>query len=302
MRKNNLLPLLRDDTMVLSRAKCPMKFENRRRSSVFQILLGIILIAFYMLKTPIYGENINPFYYPKGQPQNWQYNSGPQYPVLPCEPVPQAPVLPYYPAPQPQVLPYNPSPQPQVMPYNPSPQPQVMPYYSDPQPQILPYYSDPQPQVKPYNPPVNVYTVDLTTLNPYYTSNKYFEVVSGIKDTLGNKYKTGIRSFADHIGGRWSGGETYWVWDIGGKYNKLTATGIIRNEDKGASLNLNGLVRIYGDGRLLYEKNNITSNTKPYYINVNISGVKDLKLEMYGQSSELGWSGINTVLVDIMLQ
>ena len=280
MRKYYLLSLLQDDTMVLFRAKCPMKFEYRRRSSVFQIMFGMFLIAFFMLKTPIYGENINPFYYPKGQPQNWQYNSGPQYPVLPCEPVPQAPVLPYYPAPQPQVLPYNPSPQPQVM----------------------PYYSDPQPQVKPYNPPVNVYTVDLTTLNPYYTSNNYFEVVSGIKDTMGNKYNTGILSFADHINGRWSGGETYWVWDIGGKYNKLTATGIIREEDKGDSLNLSGLVKIYGDGRLLYEKNNITSNTKPYYINVNISGVRDLKLEMYGQSSELGWSGIDTVLVDIMLQ
>ena len=151
-------------------------------------------------------------------------------------------------------------------------------------------------------PPVYNSVIDLTTLIPYYKSNNYFEVVSGITDTLGNKYNTGIRSYADHIGGRWSGGETYWVWDIGGKYNKLTATGIIRNEDKGASINLSGLVRIYGDGRLLYEKNNITSNTKPYYINVNISGVRDLKLEMYGQSSELGWSGIDTVLVDIMLQ
>ena len=77
---------------------------------------------------------------------------------------------------------------------------------------------------------------------------------------------------------------------------------LLRLAKKEESLNLSGHIRIYGDGRLLFERSNITSNTKPYNIELNISGVTDLKLEMYGQSSELGWSSINAVLVNILLQ
>ena len=211
------------------------------------------------------------------------------YPVQPQPYYPQ----PYYPEP------YYPNPTPQ--PYYPQPY-YPQPYYPEP------YYPYPSPQ--PYNPqpyypqptPTPAPKVDLTTLSPYYTSNNYFQVMTGIRDIMGNYYNTGIRSYADHIGGQWDSGETYWVWDIGGKYTRLTAKGIIREEDKGMSKNLSGIVRIYGDGRLLYQKTNITSDTKPYDIEVNISGVQDLKLEMYGQSSTLGFSGIDAVLVDIMLQ
>ena len=137
--------------------------------------------------------------------------------------------------------------------------------------------------------------VDLTSLSPYYEGTvEIFR--DGIVDIMGNYYDTGIRGYmsladADRV-------NCYDVWDIGGQYKTLTATGIIREKDKGSSCK--GIVRIYGDNKLLFERTEIDSMTKPYDISVDISGVVDLKIEMYGQGNA-GTSGINSVLVDIML-
>lgn len=139
--------------------------------------------------------------------------------------------------------------------------------------------------------------VDLTSITPFYEGT--IEVFkNGITDTLGNRYSTGLRGYM-------SPGDTdkynvscYNVWDIGGEFKQLTAKGIIREKDKGSSYT--GSYRIYGDGKLLYQRDQIDSMTKPYGITVDITGVTDLKIEMFGNGNA-GTSGINSVLVDIML-
>lgn len=92
-----------------------------------------------------------------------------------------------------------------------------------------------------------------------------------MKDTMGNTHSDVLMGY--EIDGA---SETY---DIGGQYNKLTGTIFVREDDKGKE-NAAG-IRIYGDGVLLYENMNITSNTKPTAIDVNISSVVDLKIVLY---------------------
>jgi len=138
--------------------------------------------------------------------------------------------------------------------------------------------------------------VDLTTLTPYFegTIDVFTDEVT---DTLGNTYYSGVRGYMSTSDA--STFDCYHIWDIGAKYNTLTATGIILEDDKGSKCK--GMFRIYGDGVLLYEKTGIDSKTKPYEIEVDITGVTDLKIEMYGEGN-MYWRGIDSVLVNVMLQ
>lgn len=136
--------------------------------------------------------------------------------------------------------------------------------------------------------------VDLTSLTPYYVGT--IDIFNGgVTDTLGNSYGTGIRGYMSTSDKT----DCFGVWAIDGKYNKLTATGIVLDSDKGSQCK--GSYKIYGDGVLLYEKSGIGSMTKPYQIEVDITGVTDLKIEMYGDGN-MSWSGIDSVLVNVMLQ
>ena len=137
--------------------------------------------------------------------------------------------------------------------------------------------------------------VDLTSLTPYFEG--VIDVFTdGIRDTMGNTYRTGMRGYMSTSDS--SRFDCFHIWDIGCQYNTLTATGIIREEDKGSRCE--GCYRIYGDGILLYERSNIGSTTKPYSIEVDITGVTDLKIEMYGEGN-MGTGGMDSVLVDVML-
>ena len=110
----------------------------------------------------------------------------------------------------------------------------------------------------------------LFSMDPY-TKDGDIMHYSSMKDTMGNTHSDVLMGY--EIDGA---SETY---DIGGQYNKLTGTIFVREDDKGKE-NAAG-IRIYGDGVLLYENMNITSSTKPTAIDVNISGVVDLKIVLY---------------------
>lgn len=132
--------------------------------------------------------------------------------------------------------------------------------------------------------------VDLTTLNAYYEGG--IETFPGpIRDTMGNTYQSGIRGYNPP-----NSENCFHIWDIGRAYDTLTATVIIRETDKGSPYEAS--FKIYGDGVLLYEMNHITSLLKPTPITVDIRGVTDLKIEMYGYGL---FTPINAVLVDVML-
>ena len=133
--------------------------------------------------------------------------------------------------------------------------------------------------------------VDLVTMNAYYTGD--ITLFSSIKDTMGNRYGTGMRGYMEP-----GTPNCYNIWDIGGRYSTLTATCIIRSQDKGSQHVAS--FRIYGDGMLLYQQSNITSMTKPFPICVDVRGVTDLKIEMFGNGN-MGTHGIDSVLVDVML-
>ncbi len=141
------------------------------------------------------------------------------------------------------------------------------------------------------------FPVDLTSLEPYYEGAVTIER-NGLTDTLGNRYSSGLRGYMAPGDPAKYNIDCFSIWDIGGEYRTLTATGIIRRKDKGSRFE--GSYRIYGDGRLLYSRDGIGSMTKPYEIVIDITGVTDLKIEMYGNGNA-GTSGINSVLANIML-
>lgn len=140
--------------------------------------------------------------------------------------------------------------------------------------------------------------VDLTTLTPYYRGAVSIGIWYNVVDTMGNAYNTAFHSNLATESEARSIDEDYCaiVWDIGGEYNVLTATGFIEKSDRGGSGG--GSYKIYGDGILLYEKSSITSDTKPYSIEVDITGVTDLKIEMFGS----GTYGVVSALGNVMLQ
>lgn len=139
--------------------------------------------------------------------------------------------------------------------------------------------------------------VDLTTLEPYYEGSVTIET-NGIRDTMGNRYRSALRGYMSPGDPLKYGIDCFSVWDLGGQYRTLTATGIIRKQDKGSKCE--GSYKIYGDGKLLYRRDGIGSMTKPYEIVIDITGVTDLKIEMYGEGN-MGTNGINSVLADVTL-
>lgn len=103
--------------------------------------------------------------------------------------------------------------------------------------------------------------VNLTSLIPFAESGVVYSFMDGVNDTMGNHYNSGFYGSFPRSG--WDShtdGECSLTWDIGGKYNKLTAIGIVLDSSKGSSSVAS--YRIWGDGILLYEKDNITSDTK----------------------------------------
>ena len=139
--------------------------------------------------------------------------------------------------------------------------------------------------------------VDLTSLEPYYEGAVQIER-NGLTDIFGNKYRSGLRGYMSPGDPAKYDMDCFSVWDLSGQFRTLTATGIIRKQDK--SSRYEGSYKIYGDDKLLYSREGIGSMTRPYEIVIDITGVTDLKIEMYGDGN-MGTNGINSVLADIML-
>ena len=71
--------------------------------------------------------------------------------------------------------------------------------------------------------------IDLTTMEPFDVSGSGIGVYYDITDTLGNFYNTGLRGWMST-----SDGEYYQVYNIDRQYNTLTATGIVKDDNKGS--------------------------------------------------------------------
>lgn len=140
--------------------------------------------------------------------------------------------------------------------------------------------------IKDYNP------VSILDLEPYAIGGFDLGKDTEAEDNMGNTYETALVGYMD------DDDDQYNIYDIGGKYNILTGTVCITKRSIGTKRT--GYIKIYGDDVLLWADNNITANTKPYDISVNISGVTDLKIEMCGRGN-LG-SGIKVMLCNPIVQ
>ena len=134
--------------------------------------------------------------------------------------------------------------------------------------------------------------VDLTALEPAYQGA--VELINyEITDTYGDVYYTGIRGYMEE-----DYEDSYVIWALNGDYKKLSARVIVRQEDRESEYT--GAIRIYGDGTLLFERNNIDSSTPPYDIEIDVENVRELRVEMTGDGN-MGLYGINSVLVNTLL-
>lgn len=90
-------------------------------------------------------------------------------------------------------------------------------------------------------------------------------------DSMGNEYLSCIET---------SQGSEDETWNLGKKYTNFTA--VIAWSKQGKGSRSVEQIRIYGDGILLWSTDCVDQNTKPYAINVDITGVEDLQICMYG--------------------
>ena len=134
--------------------------------------------------------------------------------------------------------------------------------------------------------------VYLTSLSPYTHSAggfPFFDVYSGDKDIFGNVYTTG---FQGHLSS--CDGEAYVIYRLNGEYSQFVFTLAIDSADCGNQGE--GSMFVYADDELVFERNRITSDTETETITINISGVKDLRIEIYGQTTpEVSITGFSSV-------
>jgi len=112
--------------------------------------------------------------------------------------------------------------------------------------------------------------VSLFDFTPYMSENDDLNIPKTVTDNMGNVYEKALHgSPFIYVSGPHDG-----TYDIGKKYNVLSGiVAIDKQADKSA-----GSLRIYGDGRLLKEVKTKQGH-KPLEINVDITGVTDLKIE-----------------------
>lgn len=132
--------------------------------------------------------------------------------------------------------------------------------------------------------------ISLENLKPYYSGSFGLGIEHSISDTLGNSYAFAFSGYMDV-----EDGGAYEVYNIDGQYKYFLATVSVQKQYNSINENCVGRIRIYGDDILIWSDDRIKSSTKPYDIKVDVDGVVDLKIEMYGDGN-LGSHGITVLL------
>ena len=143
--------------------------------------------------------------------------------------------------------------------------------------------------------------VFLTNLDPYtYSSGgfPFFDIYSGEEDIFANRYQCGFRGHKSP-----SDGESYAIWRLDGLYETLEFTLAIADSDRGNAGS--GAIYIYGDGVLLFSRDNITCETKTERISLDVTGCCDLTIELYGSTipcaGVTGWISLWPMAADLIL-
>lgn len=121
-----------------------------------------------------------------------------------------------------------------------------------------------------------------------YTSENSFS--TDVTDSVGNIHDRAITA-------GWAYGYDS-SFDIKSSYNTLTGVVGVPEQSKGSSVC--GEISIYGDEKLLWQDKKINGNKKPYNINVDITGVKDLRI--FVQGDLYGLDSVMVMFADVTLQ
>lgn len=141
--------------------------------------------------------------------------------------------------------------------------------------------------------------VALTDIDPFYEDSEdpyYLEIdkwVAQDKDNLGNGGNSGIKIINSGTSNRW----VTISYMINGEYDTLTGTFALSYDSKDCTdeSNYGAQLIIYNeDDEMIYGTDAILGGVEPIDVNVNISGVKELKVCFYSGNSS--WFGSSTFI------
>lgn len=115
--------------------------------------------------------------------------------------------------------------------------------------------------------------VSVFDLNTFTVERGGLDVYDNITDNMQNTYEKAYYHRSN------KSSNTY---DIMKEYNIFRATVAIPNISQGSESNAS--IIIYGDGKVLWKKTDISGSLKPFDIDVDVTGVTDLKIEMETES------------------
>ncbi|NPV89415.1 MAG: copper amine oxidase [Firmicutes bacterium] len=111
----------------------------------------------------------------------------------------------------------------------------------------------------------------------YFNSGDYkFQFENNVKDNLGNEYSYGISKY----GALSSYAECWQSYLINGRYSRMKGKFVLDYDTRSTSDE--SRLRVYGDGRLIYESPNMTAGVHPVDFDVDLTGVLELKVEIAG--------------------
>ena len=119
--------------------------------------------------------------------------------------------------------------------------------------------------------------VELQTIDAYAKGNTALSAKTNAKDARGKEYAYVLYGYMTP-----DDGPSYDVYEIDGQYEFFTGTVGLLYNNSGLTEKATGIIRIYGDGRLLWSDECITVNNRSYDFTLYIGNVTDLKIEMYG--------------------
>lgn len=114
----------------------------------------------------------------------------------------------------------------------------------------------------------------------YFNKEGYaFNLIYNVEDNLKNTYVVGIET---------RNGENSQTYYINDKYRKLKGRYILDYDYR--DTDVESELKIYGDGELIYTSPVLTGGVRPIDIEVDISGVKELKVESSNPTSAISYT------------
>jgi len=129
------------------------------------------------------------------------------------------------------------------------------------------------------------------------TDLDYFNMGGGVlikegqsaKDNLGRTYNYGyIKAYKDG----------FVEYKLNGEISRLTGTYFVPYKDR--STKHEGMLKIWGDGKLLYTSPEMTGGVEPIEVDVDLTGVLTLKIEMSSTCTDVSFS-TDFTFADILL-